>query len=156
MAVIGGRNVGTNDLVVMGVGVLAFIDSFLPWWGVDFKGLGGGSVSAWHFVGAWFPVVLMMAVAMLVVGKVFNGRSMGQIGTSPVSWNLVSVAVAAIAAIIILLRWVTYPGGHSGGFDAGARFGTYIGLILAIVQTVFAYLSLVASGERLPWQQRRV
>ena len=32
MAVIGGRNVGTNDLVIMGAGVLMFIDSFLPWW----------------------------------------------------------------------------------------------------------------------------
>jgi hypothetical protein len=157
MAVIGGRNVGTNDLVVMGVGVLAFIDSFLPWWGVDYKGLGGGSVSAWNAgFGAWFSVLLMMVVAASIAGRVFAGRNTGAVGTSTVSWNLVNVAVPAIAAIIILLRWVTYPGAHGGGVDAGARVGTYIGLILAIVQTVFAYLAMVASGERLPWQQRRV
>ena len=41
MAVIGGRNVGNNDLVVMGAGALMFIDSFLPWYGVSIKGFGG-------------------------------------------------------------------------------------------------------------------
>ena len=37
---------------------------------------------------------------------------------------------------------------------AGAILMPIIGLIIAIVQTVFSYLNLVASGEKLPWQQR--
>ena len=49
---------------------------------------------------------------------------------------------------------MTYPSASGIGFSAGAKFGTYLGLILAIVQTVFGYLSIVAAGERLPWQKR--
>ena len=147
MPVIAGRNVGRNDLVVMAVGVLAFIDSFLPWYGI--KG-GGPSVSAWNSgFGAWFACLLLVFTAVSVAARVFAGRNTGAVGTTNVSWTLINLAVPVIAVIIVLLRWVTYP--SLGGF-AGARVGTYVGLILAIVQSVFAWFSFASSGERLPWQ----
>jgi hypothetical protein len=164
MAVIGGRNVGTNDLVVMGAGALMLIDSFLPWYGVSFKGISGvagarggsASVSAWHFLGAWFPMLLILAVAGVTAARVFGGQTMPTVANGAVSWTFITAAVSVLAAIIILLRWVTYPSASGIGFSAGAKFGTYLGLILAIVQAVFGYLSIVAAGERFPWQKRTV
>ncbi len=157
MTVIGGRNVGTNDLVVMGAGVLMFIDSLLPWFGASFAGH-SSSTSAWGAgFGAWFSVLLCMVVAGVVAARVFGGRAMPPVGNGSVSWAFITTAISALAVLIILLRWVTYPSGPSiPGFSAGAKFGTYLGLIIAIVQTVFGYLSMVAAGERMPWQKRTV
>jgi hypothetical protein len=157
MAVIGGRNVGTNDLVVMGAGALMFIDSFLPWYGASFLGISRSS-GAWNSgLGAWFSVLLVMVVAGSIAGRVFAGRRMPVVGNGAVSWNVINIALSVLAFVIILLRWVTYPDAPSGsGISAGAKVGTYLGLIIAAVQAVFGYLSLVAAGERLPWQQRRV
>ncbi len=155
MAVIGGRNVGTNDLVVMGAGALMVINSFLPWYGVSIKGFGGATTSGWNSgFGAWFSILLVIAVGVVAAVRVFGGRSMPAVNGGSVSWTFITAAVSVLAAIIILLRWVTYP--SAAGVDAGARFGTYVGLILAVVQAVFGYLSIAAAGERLPWQQRRV
>ncbi len=160
MAVIGGRNVGNNDLVVMGAGALMFIDSFLPWYGVSFSGGGftGGSasVSAWHFFGAWFPMLLVLAVAGWTAARVFAGRTLPSIANGAVSWNFVAAAVSAVAALIILIRWVSYPSASGVGFSAGAKFGTYLGLALAIVQAVFGVLTITAAGEKFPWQKRAV
>jgi hypothetical protein len=154
MAVIGGRNVGTNDLVVMGAGVLMFIDSFLPWYGVSVKGFGGGSVSGWHFFWTWLSVLLVIAVAGSVAARVFANRTLPAVAGG-FSWGFITAAVSALVVLIILIRWVTYPSAPSGsGVDAGARIGTYLGLIIALVQAVFGYLSLMTAGEKMPWQKR--
>jgi hypothetical protein len=156
MAVIGGRNVGNNDLVIMGAGVLMFIDSFLPWYGVSVKGFGGGTLSGWHFFWNWLSIILVIAIAGAVAARVFANRALPPVAGGNYSWNLIQAALGVLIVVILLIRWLTYPSApaHSG-VDAGARIGTYIGLIIAIVQTVFSYLNVVASGERLPWQQQR-
>jgi hypothetical protein len=100
-------------------------------------------------------MILILAVGGVTAARVFGGRSLPPVANGVVGWGFITAAVSLIAAIIILLRWVTYPSASAPGFSAGAKFGTYVGLILAIVQTVFGYLNTVASGERLPWQQNR-
>jgi hypothetical protein len=154
MADIAGRNVGTNDLVVMGAGVLMFVDSLLPWYGASYLGHSSGT-SAWSVgIGAWFPVLLVIAVAGVAAARVFAGRALPPIAGGVVGWNFLAAAVSVLAVIIILLRWVTYPDAPNiPGFSAGAKFGTYLGLIIAAVQAVFGYLSVVAVGEKLPWQK---
>jgi hypothetical protein len=153
MAVIGGRNVGNNDLVVMGAGVLILIDSFLPWYGASFGGF-SATVSGWNAgFGAWFSILLVIAVAGVTAARVFAGRSLPSVGGGAVSWTFLTAAVSAVAFIIMLLRWVTFPSG-SHGVSAGGKFGIYIGLIIAIVQTVYGYLSITQAGEKLPWQNR--
>ncbi len=152
MAVIGGRNVGTNDLVVMGTGVLIFIDSFLPWWGAKHTGL--ADTSGWNAgFGAWFSILLLIAVAGVTAARVFGGRSMPAVAGGAVSWTFITAAVSALAAIIILLRWLTFPSVFGA---AETKFGTYLGLIIAIVQAVFGYLSIMSAGEKLPWQKHAV
>jgi hypothetical protein len=149
MAVIAGRNVGTNDLVVMGAGVVMIVDSFLPWWGAKHTSL--ANTSGWNAgFGAWFSILLVIAVAAVAATRIFAGRTMPTVANGAVSWTFLTAAVSALAVIIILLRWLTFP---SFGGAAGTKYGTYIALIIAIVQTVFGYLSVVAAGERMPWQK---
>jgi hypothetical protein len=153
MAVIGGRNVGNNDLVIMGSGVLMIIVSFLPWYGASFAGF-SSTVSGWNAgFGAWFSILLVIAVAAVTAARVFGGRSMPAVGNGAVGWGFITAAVSALAFIIMLLRWVTFPSG-SHGVSAGGRFGIYIGLVIAIVQTVYGYLNTVQAGEKMPWQKR--
>lgn len=151
MAVIGGRNVGNNDLAIMGAGVLMFIDSFLPWYGTKFLGFHDITVSGWSAgFGSWFSIILVIAVAGVTAARVFGGRAMPAVANGAVTWTFITAAVSALAAVIILLRWLTFNTFHG---LAGAKFGLFVGLVLAVVQAVFGYLSLNAAGEKLPWQK---
>lgn len=138
---------GRTERVLAVVGVLALIDSFLPWYSVSGKGLAAGisySENAWDVgVGGWFPLLLLLAVGV-VVALPAAGRSVVVRGGYAAFG-----AAAALATLIILIRWLTYPSlpGEAAGYaDAGAGFGTYAGLILAVVATVFAYLAFTAAG----------
>lgn len=147
---------GLNDRILAVVGVLAFIDSFLPWYSVTVKavavdGFGGGSyggsTNGWSSgFAAWFPLLLLLAIGIVVVLPAFEQKI-----NLPGGYALIGI-LALVATILVLLRWLTYPSVPSDGLDgvsAGASFGTYIGLVLGIVATVFAYLSFTASGGSL-------
>lgn len=112
-------------------GLLAFINSFLPWYTVSFDGVGVGSANAWNLDYAWLPVLLMLGLAIAVALPAF-GVEMKQM-ISP-AWIGV---IGAVCAIVIVIRWATYPSGSDLGVDAGAGVGTYLGLALAVVVTVF-------------------
>lgn len=125
---IGGRDLATGDIGVMGAGLLMFIFSFLPWYGVKF-GSASASANAWNMgFAAWFSVLLCLAVAGLVAAQVFAGFRVPTLG--PVQPALAFVGAGGLAVVLILLRWVTYDrpddGDASlfgGSIEAGARRG---------------------------------
>ena len=130
-----------------------FIVSFLPWYGASFLGH-SDSVSAWSAgFGAWFSCLLVLAVGAVVAVRVFGGRPLPTIGNGSVSWSFILTAVSILAALIVLLRWLTYPSSSVSGLSVGAKWGTYVGLVVAIVQAVFGYLSIMHAGEKMPWQK---
>ncbi len=143
---------GRNERVLAIIGLLAFIDSFLPWYSASVKGSlaglagvgGSASDNAWSVgVGGWFPLLLLVAVGALIALPAF-GKSVAVRGGYAAFGS-----VALLATIIILIRWLTYPSvpAEAKAFiDAGADFGTYIGLILGIAATVFSYLGFTAAG----------
>jgi hypothetical protein len=141
---------GRSERVLAIVGLLAFIDSFLPWYSVSFKGelgvIAGGSVSgnAWD-VGfwAWFPMLLLFAVGVLLTLPAIGQNISIRGGYASFG------AASLLATIIVLIRWLSYPTVSDAYGSAGADFGTYIGLILGIVATVFAYLGFTAAGGTL-------
>lgn len=143
---------GRTERVLAIVGLLAFIDSFLPWYSVSIKGslaalggpAGGVSGNAWD-VGfwAWFPMLLLLAIGVVVALPAFGRNVSVRGGYAALG------AAALLVTLIVLLRWLTYPSvpAEDAAFiDAGADFGTYVGLILGIVATVFAYLGFTAAG----------
>ena len=153
---------GLNDRILAVVGVLAFIDLFLPWYSVSSKGVAvdgfteaGYSVSgnAWNsYVGfeAWFSLLLILAIGVIAALPAFGVEV-----KVPGGHALLGIA-GALATILILIRWLTFDsasdvtgGLNVAGISAGASFGTYLGLVLAIVATVFSYLSFTAGGGSL-------
>lgn len=143
---------GRNGQVIVVGGLLAFIDSFFAWYGYS----GGGSdelkqmgiktsVSAWSAgFGAWFPVILLLAVAAVAVLGV-----LGKLPFAPLMLGFLAFAGGVLATVIVLLRWATYPSASGIGGSVGAMWGTYVGVILAIVVAVFGYLDFVAKGGNI-------
>ena len=141
MTQIAGREVGTNDLVMMGAGALMLIDGFLPWYGVNFAGITSINVKGFSsgFL-AWLSILLVIAVAGVVAARIFAGRALPTSG--PVGPALALLAASGLATVLIVLRLLTQ--------SSYTKFGLFLGLILAAVQAAFAYLSFRASGEPLP------
>lgn len=134
---------GRTERVLAIVGLLAFIDSFLPWWSLSVGPI-SVSESGWSVgIGGWLPLLLLLAVGVIVALPAF-GQSVSVRG-GYASFG----AAALLATIIILIRWLTYPSASGLYGSAGADFGTYVGLILGIVATVFAYLGFTAAGGSL-------
>lgn len=128
----------------MGAGVLAFLVSFFPWYSVSYDGLGGfggldASVSAWNsgFL-AWFSVMLLVAAAVVVALPHFGSA----VPNRSVTWLVLS----GVAALFILLRWVTFEDGVAG-ISAGAGFGLILGLLAALVSLAAALVSFRASNR---------
>ena len=131
----------------IGAGALAFITSFLPWYTVsfDFGGALGisssGSFNAWDAnFGAWFPMLVLLAIGVLV--------ALPHFGTQVPNLALIWLAGAAAAFVIIILRWITFPSGDSPGVSAGAGFGLFVGLVIAVASGVAGFLTYRASSAR--------
>jgi energy-coupling factor transporter transmembrane protein EcfT len=144
---------GRTERVLAIVGLLAFIDSFLTWWSYSVKGfaLAGTSFSgstfsdsAWN-VGfwAWFPMVLLLVVGVLVALPAFGQRIAVRGGYAALG------SATLLATVIVLIRWLTYPSASDAYGSAGADYGTYVGLLLCVVATVFAYRGFTAEGGTL-------
>lgn len=152
------KRVSTFDWAVIGAGVVAFIASFFNWYRVKVtagpvsSSSGGG---AWDVgFAAWFSVILLLVAAGLVLA-----HAMGTTMNLPVPLPVITLGLSALAFILILLRWLTFPdadGGLSGigGVDdykvsSGAGFGLYLGLLCALVAAVASFMTFRASGGDL-------
>ena len=140
---------GRNGQVIVAGGLLMLIDSFFGWYGLsgngasELKALGyKTSVSAWNAgFGAWFTVLLLLAVAAVAVLA-----ALGRLPFAPLMVGFLEFAGSVLAVVVVLLRWMTYQTASGGGSSVGALWGTYVGVVLAIVVAVFAYLDFTAKG----------
>jgi hypothetical protein len=131
------RKIAIPDLVFAAAGLLAAISTFLPWWSFS----GGGfsiSVNGWNSSSAgdlnktitgplvWIPMLLLLIlgglalVRALLAPQLLPGKIFYQVGTG----------VGGFAALLVIIRWMTYF--NPGGGSAGASFGTYLGLLLGL------------------------
>jgi hypothetical protein len=142
------KRVTTLEWAGIGAGLLAFIVSFFPWYSVSVAGF-GESISAWNTgIGAWLPVLMLMASAVLILLPHF--------GVQVARVTLIWLALAAASVVIILLRWLTLPDdgglgdvggllGEDAGFESGAGFGLIVGLVVAAASGVAAFLAFRAA-----------
>jgi hypothetical protein len=157
----------TLDWVVIGAALLAYISSFLPWYSTRITVLGidrSAGVDAWNAgFGAWFAVLLLVAVGGLVLVSTLGGPL-----KLSASRPLITLGLSVLAFVTIVLRWVTFPDasggadrvdrlGELGDFDLGTAFsvssgagtGLYLGLIAAIAASVASFLTFRAAGSNV-------
>ena len=137
MVKIGGRDV-PGDLVVIGAGVLVFIVGFLDFFSEHGYGANGYEVGFLSSAG----IALAVLAAAFAAARVFLGMTFS--AGSPVGPAVLIAAISALGALLLVLKLIV--GYHS--VDRAA--GLYIATIVAIVQAVFAFLSIATSGEKLP------
>jgi hypothetical protein len=132
----------------IGAGVLAFIFSFFTWVSASAEGLEdfgfSGSLAsgnAWDagFL-AWFSVLLLVAAAVVV--------ALPHFGTQVPNRAMIWLILAGLAVVFIVLRWVTYSSNDALGVSFGAGFGTFVGLLLALVFGVAAFLTFRGASSR--------
>jgi hypothetical protein len=139
---------GRTERILAVVGLLAFIDSFLPWYTVSSWPF-SASASGWGVgVGGWLAMLLLLAIGVICALPAF-GRSLAVRG-GYAAFGSASV----FALVIVLIRWLTFPSAGDNGLDgisesAGAGFGTYVGVALCVVSTVFCYRAFTAAGGTL-------
>ena len=119
--------------VVLGAAIAFLIISFFNWQEVDLGPFGDAGVSMWHGVG-WIAGLLAIAIIAWQAVRLANFNV--EIGVGP-------AMVTAFLAILLLLFTVIK-------FFADSEFRTWaawVGLILAIVVCVGAWLNMKATGE---------
>ena len=150
---------GRTERVLAIVGLLAFIDSFLPGWytvsapsasvlGVTYGG-GSAGFNGWQYPSGfltWFPALLFFALGVVVALPAF-----GVFVKLPASNALIGLAVSAVAVLFFLIQWATYPSvpAELAGVSAGADWAFFVGLVLAVGAGVFSYLGFTAEGGSL-------
>lgn len=131
-----GRNrITWLDWLGVGAGIVALVVSFLPWYRLvdtleqQSAAVGAATwITVWqgNFL-AWFPIVLLMAVSVLILWQRFG---------KPVQlMSSLWLTLAILAIVMILLRWVTLPA------TIRSDYGLYLGLIAALVSGGAGFLA---------------
>jgi hypothetical protein len=137
------KQLSTLDRVIAGGAAVAFIASFLPWYGVS-VGPFSASVSGWSAgFTAW-------AGALLVLRR--SGATLPSLQVGP---SVLVAGIAGLGLLLVIIRWASLPRYHISdlSYDAGARYGLYIALIAGIAEVAAAVMAMRASGESIPWTQ---
>ena len=147
------KNLPRNDQAVLGLGILAFIASFFPFYGASVSVAGfhaSKNWSTWHSY-AVLGILLVLAATVLAAAQVFGGSSLPEM---PVSVNFLVAALSALGTLLIILRGFTYDSESVPGASVGLKWGFYVVMIVCLAQVAFAVMRLRESGEAMPWAQR--
>jgi hypothetical protein len=142
MMKIAGKDVGINDLGILGGGVVVLIASFFKWFGISIGGTTYGD-NAWGTgVLSWFSVLLGILAAGAVAARVFGGAALPT--TDKAGPNAIILGVASLGVILVVLKLLI--GYHS----TDRKIGIFLGLIGLAVEAYFAFMAFTASGEKRP------
>lgn len=144
------KRLNTLDRAIVGGGFVVFIAGFLPWYG--YSGplpIYNASVSGWSagFTG-WASVLLLTLVGVFHLLR----RSEVGLPTLPIGPSVLVAGVSGLGLLLVIIRWLTFPSVSAGAAGSiGARYGIWVALIAALVETGGAVMAMRASGEPLPW-----
>ncbi|MEP6664958.1 MAG: hypothetical protein ABJA81_00805 [Nocardioidaceae bacterium] len=131
------------DLAQVGLAVLIFIASLLPFYTYSFSGGGfstSASVSAWHGFFGWFAVLLALGAAGVLVAALVAGIAIP-------SMRMLVLGLFGAAAVCLVLALFVMPGGNiSGpGYEDGHGFGYWLALLCSLGATALAYMRMDAT-----------
>ena len=126
--------------LVLGAGVLLFIDTFLQWQQVSFGPISAGR-NAWH--GFWGVLMCLMVIVLLLwtAARAFDVALPANIPD-----GLVTLALGVLIPVFALLKAIT---------DDAVHWPAWIGVLLGAAVGYGAWLVFSASGEKLPSLQAR-
>ena len=120
--------------IIAGAGILLLVDSFFHWQEVNFGPISAG-VSMWHGWGVLIGLVLLAIIAWEAVQMTET-----KIAVGPLSPTMVTILLAALLILFTLIKVLTN--------DYVATWA-WVGLVLAIVVGVGAWLNMQEAGESL-------
>ena len=148
------RQLPRNEQWFLGAGVLVFVASFLPWYGVSYnfnfagvKSSGSASINAWHSY-ATLGLLLILAATVIAAVMALARDALPEI---PMSWNVVVTGLSVLGALLVVIRSLNLPSASGPGASVGLRWGGWILLIACIAHAVLAVLRMRAAGEEMPW-----
>jgi hypothetical protein len=125
--------------LILGAGVLLFIDSLLDWQHVSasFGGVTvGGGRSAWH--GFWGILMVLMVIVLVLWTA---ARAFGVKLPEQVPDGLATLALGVLIPLFALIKAIS---------DDYVHWPAWIGVILGAVIAYGAWLVFAESGEKLP------
>jgi hypothetical protein len=124
-----------GEKIVLIVGPLLLINSFLPWYDVDF-GIGSVTRNGWESPGAiWSILAMLIGVVMAVQVAITNFTSAqlpSDFGNPNITWGRIHLGLAIAAAVFILFKLLN-ESSYMG-------FGFYIGIVLVAALVVGGFL----------------
>lgn len=128
-----------NNWIAGGGGLVALINMFLPWYGVDF-GLGSVNANAWDagFLAIVGSLLAVAAGALIVLKAldIFTAEA-GELGTEQLA-----MVLGAVGTLFLILKLLV-----DNDF---AKFGLFLGVLCAIAVTAGAFLTGKDVGVGIP------
>jgi hypothetical protein len=125
------NKLSTSDKIVAGSGLLLFIASFLPWFGIE--GFSGANGNGWDVGFLWggIPALLGLACAGVVLASKLGDVKLPDL---PVTWGQAILGAGALSALLVLLKLLL--GYEVCGFgeclDLDRKWGLFVASIAAV------------------------
>ena len=133
------KELTTGAKLVLGAAVALFIVSWLDWFEVE--GIVGENM--WGGVGVLAGLLL---IALIVWQALRLANIELEIGVTP---SMITAALAVLTLVFVFIRWIDKPGGELASDAIDRTIWAWLGLALAIVLVVGAWLNMQAAGEGL-------
>ena len=125
----------TGRKLILGAGLLLFIDTFFNWQSVSTP-IGSFGQSGWH--GFWGVLIGLMTLAILAL---VAGRAFGVAIPPTVPDGLVTLALGGLIVLFALIKALS---------DSFTAWPAYVGIVLGAGVAAGAWLNFQDSGEALP------
>ena len=129
----------TGAKMVLGAAIVLLIVSFFNWFEVeDF-----GGESMWHGVG-FLAGLLLLALIVWQALRIANINL--EVG---VTSSMITAALAILTLLFVFIRFIDKPGGSAAADVIDRTIWAWLGLALAIILVVGAWMNMQASGDSL-------
>jgi hypothetical protein len=122
-----------TDRIVGIASLVLFISLFLSWYSID--GFGASGLSAHNYL--YITLILSIAIVGLLVAQALSLWKLPD--SSPVARDQLLLIATGVNFVLVLLAFIFKPGGggaYGFHYNWGWSFGSFIGLIAAIVAVV--------------------
>jgi hypothetical protein len=129
----------TGAKMVLGAAIVLLIVSFFNWFEVD----DFGGESMWHGIG-FLAGLLLLALIVWQALRIANINL--EVG---VTSSMITAALAILTLLFVFIRFIDKPGGSAAADVIDRTIWAWLGLALAIILVVGAWMNMQASGDSL-------